>query len=321
MGDKFAEVVGTTTVLATATRLHLADNRLSVRGLRYIGGWLKSSYLLFLDLSHNKLGLAGAKFLADSIGASTCLEHLNLEACSLSDRGVYYLAKGLYNTRSLNRLILRNNGINKMGATELGRLLEYQAGGHGSVAEQLGTDAFSPTSKQISKRSLLQSRTRPTTVDSQDPGSPGASPKRAPGGGGGMFDTRPREVLTHTPPADARRRQKAHSVGIKELDLAWNKIHGVGAQGLLDGLKRNQALQALDLSWNALGSAARGQRRVGGGGSGGASPASKATQALSAVSILARWLKVLLLCWYSGSTAPPLANSCVVTSLLCAANR
>jgi len=46
----------------------------------------------------------------------------------------------------------------------------------------------------------------------------------------------------------------SHSKGLMHLDLSWNSLYNAKIwKALVDGLKKNETLRSLNLSWNALG--------------------------------------------------------------------
>ncbi|OQR94437.1 hypothetical protein ACHHYP_01292 [Achlya hypogyna] len=47
---------------------------------------------------------------------------------------------------------------------------------------------------------------------------------------------------------------------LRQLNLRWNNVHGLGLDSLADGLKKNVGLADLDLAWNPLGSSGEASR-------------------------------------------------------------
>jgi Ran GTPase-activating protein (RanGAP) involved in mRNA processing and transport len=77
-----------------------------------------------LNLSYNKLGPEGTKYLSRALENNSSLVQLHLEENKIGPEGAQYLSRALENNSSLNQLYLRNNKIGPDGAQHFARALE-----------------------------------------------------------------------------------------------------------------------------------------------------------------------------------------------------
>lgn len=119
--------------LATALRVNsslltlmLDHNRLPPSSIQNLGNVLQDpshQNLTVLDLSHNHLGVEGAKVLAQMLKKNTSLTYLYVGYNNLESQGLKALSPALEINFSLTHLCLESNNIGKNGAHALGQAL------------------------------------------------------------------------------------------------------------------------------------------------------------------------------------------------------
>ena len=103
--------------LTTVKKLDIFSNKLAFQEAPAISDMMK--VLEDLQISYNRLGNEGAKWLSAGIKASITLKKLDIESNGIGDTGAKAIANGLIHNTSLKMLCLNRNVIGCSGATEI----------------------------------------------------------------------------------------------------------------------------------------------------------------------------------------------------------
>lgn len=95
-------------------------------GATAIAGGLRT--LQHLDLRNTRLGVNGAKAIADMLTTNTTLKSLNLSRNNFGDEGAIHVAEALVQNKTLKTLSLSMCSISKTGAIYLGRVMSEMHG-------------------------------------------------------------------------------------------------------------------------------------------------------------------------------------------------
>ncbi len=194
----------------------------------------KQQRLTTLDLSNNRIGLIGAKELADVLLQDTCkITSLSLAGNRLGDQAVVGLAEALGNSRALTEVNLSDCAIGCAGACKLAESFEYNQ--------------------------------RTTTLDLS------WNHIRARGGKALAQCIRYNQAITDLDLSwngigqrvDDNRQPGAEDIGgaiaantiLQRLDLAHNRVEVPGAFVIADGMDRNKTLTKLVMDGNPIGHA------------------------------------------------------------------
>ncbi|KAJ3131220.1 hypothetical protein HK100_006628 [Physocladia obscura] len=121
LGPKGAEAIAT--VLETNTTiafLDLSDNWIESGGAQLGRSLQINRTLTNLNLSNNRIGLAGASEISEMLGFNGTLRNLNLKGNNFGDKEAIILADGLKQNSALRVLDLSYNKIGDLGALALG---------------------------------------------------------------------------------------------------------------------------------------------------------------------------------------------------------
>eukprot|EP00668_Euglena_longa_P001414 GGOE01001674.1.p1 GENE.GGOE01001674.1~~GGOE01001674.1.p1 ORF type:complete len:878 (+),score=288.49 GGOE01001674.1:120-2753(+) len=113
------------TMAKNLTILNLSRNKVGDEGARFLADMLKHSlYLTSLDASRNCIGEAGGLRIASAFGTNHALRHLDLSHNLLRDDVLQQLTRTLTDSNtSLQRLCLQNVDLGPQGAYAMGQLL------------------------------------------------------------------------------------------------------------------------------------------------------------------------------------------------------
>ena len=192
--------------------------------------------LTTLDLSNNRIGLNGAKGLAEVLQEDKCkISTLSLAANRLGDKAILALAGALGSSRALTQVNLSDCAIGCAGAVELANYFEYNQGvavldlswnhirarGGEALAKCLASNQ-ALTDFDLSWNGIGQ-----LVIDADgDPTQPGAEQM-----GGAIAD----------------------NTNLHRLDLAHNRIEEIGAFVIADGMDRNKTITQLVMDGNPVG--------------------------------------------------------------------
>ena len=114
--DVLVEVLQKSDVLE---ELHLYGNRLTLADGKFTHALANNNTLRWLFLNDNKIGIEGAKRLADALKVNKTLKKLYLGANKIGDEGAKLIANALMENESLEEFSLDRNNIGDEGAKSL----------------------------------------------------------------------------------------------------------------------------------------------------------------------------------------------------------
>eukprot|EP00002_Diphylleia_rotans_P039621 TRINITY_DN9225_c0_g1_i1.p1 TRINITY_DN9225_c0_g1~~TRINITY_DN9225_c0_g1_i1.p1 ORF type:complete len:567 (-),score=107.11 TRINITY_DN9225_c0_g1_i1:167-1867(-) len=184
-----------------------------------------NSKVEWLDLSRNKLGLAGARFLAHALSANAVITYLNLANNSIGDEGLSMILTATSCSQNLKRLVLHSNAITSEGAQHIAQHLK--SGNCCLLSLDLShNDIRDAGTEALSDALLMTSSVKTVHLEANHIGDVGASALA-------KFLMADKSVIC--------------------LDLSANLVSPSAAQSLVDALKHNTTLKCLDLGGNMLG--------------------------------------------------------------------
>ena len=107
--------------------LNISGNKIGVIGVRWLAGALRAGWnLTRLDLSSNSIGDIGAKLFSEALCSKNGLKDLLLSNCDIGDVGVKWISEALPAAK-LEELVLSQNNIGDEGARMLAKALQSGA--------------------------------------------------------------------------------------------------------------------------------------------------------------------------------------------------
>jgi Ran GTPase-activating protein (RanGAP) involved in mRNA processing and transport len=248
----------------TLKKLGLSHNPITAAGLTHLLNPLKQdnppSRLVSLDLTKTKLGVNGAKEIAEMLRYNGSLQELYLGTNNFGPRGMKALAPALESNSSLQVLDLSDNNI-RIGACSLAQALQNSTESNLRILD-ISSNRIGASSMQKFANLLIEDR----RIEGFYVGRNELGPE-------GAFHLG--NVLKHNYTLRDLRLEgneigdagalliaeglteneiSANNTTLERLDLGWNGIERDGATGLAEALRENNKLTHVNLTGNRIGS-------------------------------------------------------------------